>query len=140
MSLLLISSVFAALLASHNAAARHFYVLGREGLLPAKLGTSAEPGTPLIESMNLTPHANGLGAWSPMQVANTLRKGVGRDGMPVCDPMPSYYGGSFLGMSAQDALDIGMYFTTIGPQDSGVIPVCCKACHRGAAMEDAGRD
>ena len=38
MSLLLISSVFAALLAFHNAAARYFYVLGREGLLPAALG------------------------------------------------------------------------------------------------------
>ncbi|HVI89277.1 MAG TPA: APC family permease [Dongiaceae bacterium] len=38
MQLLLISSVFAALLAFHNAAARYFYVLGREGLLPAKLG------------------------------------------------------------------------------------------------------
>lgn len=38
MSLLLISSVFAALLAFHNAAARYFYVLGREGLLPASLG------------------------------------------------------------------------------------------------------
>src|SRR6185295_3790938 len=40
MSLLLISSVFAALLAFHNAAARYFYVLGREGLLPAKLGST----------------------------------------------------------------------------------------------------
>jgi amino acid transporter len=38
MSVLLISSVFAALLAFHNAAARYFYVLGREGLLPAHLG------------------------------------------------------------------------------------------------------
>lgn len=38
MSLLLISSVFAALLAFHNAAARYFYVMGREGLMPAKLG------------------------------------------------------------------------------------------------------
>jgi amino acid transporter len=38
MSLLLITSVFAALLAFHNAAARYFFVLGREGLLPAKLG------------------------------------------------------------------------------------------------------
>jgi len=38
MSLLLISSVFAALLAFHNAAARYFFVLGREGLLPAGLG------------------------------------------------------------------------------------------------------
>ncbi len=38
MSLLLITSVFAALLAFHNAAARYFYVLGREGLLPSGLG------------------------------------------------------------------------------------------------------
>jgi amino acid transporter len=38
MSLLMISSVFAALLAFHNAAARYFYVLGREGLLPGHLG------------------------------------------------------------------------------------------------------
>lgn len=37
-SLLFISSVFAALLAFHNAAARYFYVMGREGLLPAGLG------------------------------------------------------------------------------------------------------
>lgn len=37
MSLLMISSVFAALLAFHNAAARYFYVLGREGLLPVGL-------------------------------------------------------------------------------------------------------
>src|SRR6185369_8680431 len=37
-SILLISSVFAALLAFHNVAARYFYVLGREGLLPASLG------------------------------------------------------------------------------------------------------
>lgn len=40
MSLLLISSVFAALLAFHNAASRYFYVLGREGLLPARLGST----------------------------------------------------------------------------------------------------
>ena len=38
--LLLVTSVFAALLAFHNAAARYFYVLGREGLLPAKLGNT----------------------------------------------------------------------------------------------------
>jgi amino acid transporter len=34
----MITSVFAALLAFHNAAARYFYVLGREGLLPGGLG------------------------------------------------------------------------------------------------------
>ncbi|TDQ83008.1 amino acid/polyamine/organocation transporter (APC superfamily) [Dongia mobilis] len=52
MSLLLITSVFAALLAFHNAAARYFYVLGREGLLPAGLGrTHDEHQSPHIGSL-----------------------------------------------------------------------------------------
>jgi amino acid transporter len=38
MSLLFISSVFAALLAFHNAVARYLFALGREGLVPATLG------------------------------------------------------------------------------------------------------
>ncbi|WP_374653721.1 APC family permease [Dongia sp.] len=51
-SVLLISSVFAALLAFHNAAARYFYVLGREGLLPAHLGkTHDEHQSPHIGSV-----------------------------------------------------------------------------------------
>ena len=35
---LVVTSVFAALLAIHNATARYFFALGREGLLPASLG------------------------------------------------------------------------------------------------------
>jgi amino acid transporter len=38
MSVLFVTSVFAGLLAFHNAAARYFYALGREGVLPAELG------------------------------------------------------------------------------------------------------
>ncbi|MGQ7932323.1 APC family permease [Paraburkholderia sp. D1E] len=38
MSVLFITSVYAALLAFHNSAARYFYAAGREGLLPAVLG------------------------------------------------------------------------------------------------------
>lgn len=38
MSVLFVTSVFAGLLAFHNAAARYFYALGREGVLPAALG------------------------------------------------------------------------------------------------------
>jgi amino acid transporter len=52
MSLLLITSVFAALLAFHNAAARYFYVLGREGLLPAGLGRT--------HSAHQSPHVGSL--------------------------------------------------------------------------------
>ncbi|HEV2442034.1 MAG TPA: APC family permease, partial [Steroidobacteraceae bacterium] len=38
MSVLFVTSVFAGLLAFHNASARYFYALGREGVLPARLG------------------------------------------------------------------------------------------------------
>lgn len=38
MSVLFVTSVFAGLLAFHNASARYFYALGREGVLPATLG------------------------------------------------------------------------------------------------------
>ncbi|MGW1376807.1 APC family permease [Streptomyces sp. NPDC002446] len=47
MHLLIVTSAFAATLAFHNAAARYFYALGREGLLPRRLGTvTAHSGSP----------------------------------------------------------------------------------------------
>jgi hypothetical protein len=52
--------------------------------------------------------------------------------------MPSGTFGSFLGMSPQDALDIGHYLTTIPPIDTGVIKVCCTACHKGGASDAGG--
>jgi len=52
MSLLFISSVFAALLAFHNAVARYLYALGREGLVPARLGRT--------HVKHLSPHAGSL--------------------------------------------------------------------------------
>lgn len=39
MHVLIITSAFAATLAFHNGAARYFYALGREGLLPRRIGT-----------------------------------------------------------------------------------------------------
>jgi amino acid transporter len=39
MAVFLCTSVFAAMLAMHNASARYMYALGRDGLLPARLGT-----------------------------------------------------------------------------------------------------
>jgi amino acid transporter len=52
MSLLFISSVFAALLAFHNAVARYLYALGREGLVPAQLGRT--------HPAHLSPHVGSL--------------------------------------------------------------------------------
>jgi mono/diheme cytochrome c family protein len=113
---------------------------GRRAMEGVKLGTALEGDErpPLIESFNLTPHENGIGGWSAQDLANLLRHGVAPTGLPVCDPMPSYFGGTFRGLSEQDALDLGHYFTTIPAQDSGVIPSCCTACHRDAMDADAG--
>jgi amino acid transporter len=52
MSLLFVSSVFAALLAFHNAVARYLYALGREGLVPARLGRT--------HAKHLSPHTGSL--------------------------------------------------------------------------------
>lgn len=52
MSLLLATSVFAALLAFHNAVARYLFALGREGLVPARLGHT--------HAMHLSPHIGSL--------------------------------------------------------------------------------
>jgi hypothetical protein len=41
--LLFVTSLFAALLAFHNTAARYFFALGREGVLPAILGRTSPP-------------------------------------------------------------------------------------------------
>ncbi len=52
MSLLFVTSVFAALLAFHNAVARYLYALGREGLVPERLGRT--------HAVHLSPHAGSL--------------------------------------------------------------------------------
>ena len=52
MSLLFVSSVFAALLAFHNAVARYLFALGREGLVPAQLGRT--------HPVHLSPHVGSL--------------------------------------------------------------------------------
>ncbi len=52
MSLLFATSVFAALLAFHNAVARYLFALGREGLVPERLGRT--------HAVHLSPHAGSL--------------------------------------------------------------------------------
>lgn len=50
--LLFVTSLFAALLAFHNTAARYFYVLGREGVLPSAMGrTSPKTRAPISGSL-----------------------------------------------------------------------------------------
>ncbi|GAA4352127.1 APC family permease [Angustibacter luteus] len=55
MSLLFVSSVFAALLAFHNAVARYLFALGREGLVPSVLGrTHPKHQSPHVGSLAQT--------------------------------------------------------------------------------------
>jgi mono/diheme cytochrome c family protein len=112
---------------------------GKRKFAPVRLGQEEafDPTLSKIDSYNLTPHANGIGDWKPSDVANALIRGVGRMSLPVCDPMPSSYGGSFTGMKREDALDLGQYFTTIPPRDTGPIELCCAACHKQNG-DDAG--
>lgn len=49
--LLFVTSIFAALLAFHNAAARYFFALGRSRVLPAQLGRLGENGAPVAGSL-----------------------------------------------------------------------------------------
>lgn len=51
MSWLLISSLFAGVLAFHNSATRYFYAMGRSGLLPASLGITGRFKTPVRASV-----------------------------------------------------------------------------------------
>lgn len=48
MSVLIITSLFAGLLAFQNAAARYFFALGRGGVLPARVGTTNAAGAPQV--------------------------------------------------------------------------------------------
>jgi hypothetical protein len=114
---------------------------GQRPMAPVALGVSLEgiESPPMIASFNLTPHQNGIADWNAAAVARAVRFGVGVTELPVCDPMPSTFFGSFLGMNEQDALDLGNYFMSIPPQDSGVIEPCCTACHTGSDA-DAGAE
>lgn len=48
MAVLIITSLFAGLLAFQNAAARYFFALGRGGVLPARVGTTNKAGAPQV--------------------------------------------------------------------------------------------
>ncbi|WP_420099213.1 APC family permease [Corynebacterium sp.] len=49
--LLFVTSILAALVAFHNAAARYFFALGRSGVLPRALGTPGKNGAPVAGSL-----------------------------------------------------------------------------------------
>ena len=78
----------------------------------------------IVYAYNITPHPSGLAGWKPPQVAKLLKKGLDDVGQSICRPMPSGPTGTFGSLSDQDALDIGLYVTTLPPIESGDIPQC----------------
>jgi cytochrome c553 len=82
------------------------------------------PAPPVVYSYNVTPHESGIKGWTEATVAQAITAGVDDQGAPLCRPMPSGPFGSLGGITADDALDIGVYLTTLPPKDSGTIPAC----------------
>jgi hypothetical protein len=95
----------------------------REWSVAVPPGAAADAGVPpIVYSYNITPA--GIGGWSAQQLAATLKKGGDDQGHPLCRPMPSGPGGSFGGLTDDDALDIGSYVTTLAPVAGGDVPQC----------------
>jgi mono/diheme cytochrome c family protein len=82
------------------------------------------PAPPVVYSLDITPHANGIAGWSADDVASFLRDGVSPKGELLCGPMPAGPLGAFGALSREDERDIGLYVTTIAPIDGGDIPSC----------------
>lgn len=90
----------------------------------AREWTVPAPAPAVIYSYNITPHDDGIKTWTPETVARAITTGVDDTGVPLCRPMPSGPTGALGGMTADDALDIGIYVTTLPPIGSGGIPLC----------------
>jgi mono/diheme cytochrome c family protein len=82
------------------------------------------PAPAVVYAYNVTPHDSGIKGWTEATVARAITAGLDQNGAPLCRPMPSGPFGSLGGITADDALDIGVYLTTLPPKDSGSIPQC----------------
>jgi hypothetical protein len=82
------------------------------------------PAPAVIYSYNITPHASGIAGWTAAMVVKAITTGRDDNDALLCRPMPFGPMGSFGGMTADDAFDIGTYITTLPPIDSGDIPRC----------------
>ena len=82
------------------------------------------PAPPVVYSYNVTPNPTGIEGWTASDVARLLLEGTPRGGGALCRPMPSGPTGALGGLSAQDALAIGVYLTTIAPVAGDDVPQC----------------
>src|SRR5690606_38258533 len=99
-----------------------------------------------VYTANLTPHEDGLAAWSPQAIVNALQQGIDEEGQPLCAPMPSGPMGAFGGMRDDDAMAIATYLLSIEgkPNVTGeaypecVMPGPPPSGEGGAPMSEAG--
>jgi mono/diheme cytochrome c family protein len=83
------------------------------------------PAPAVVYSYNVTPDPSGIGAWPPDWVVLAIQTGSTPGSPLLCRPMPSGPTGGLGGMLAQDAMDIGVYLTTIPPLPGGDdVPQC----------------
>lgn len=111
---------------------------GGEKFKATDIGLPSPPFPAEIVSRNITPHANGIQGWTAQAVANALKKGVDKDNVPLCPPMPAGAMQAFGGLTDQDALDIGNYITTLPPIDNGVLANCTPPPPPSDGGTDAG--
>lgn len=109
--------------------------LGRRPWQPVALGVSPDPALGSVLSRNLTPTENGLADWTAEDVSAAIRWGRDPERRDLCYPMPYGPEGSYGLMLEQDAKDIGVYLTTLPPEDNGEFEPCCSVCHDSS---DAG--
>ncbi len=88
---------------------------GGRGFGAEELGVPTPPFPAVIWSANITPDSTGIIGDTAEQIRTLLLTGIDPDGQPICPPMPAGPGAAFGGLTAQDALDIGWYVTTIPP-------------------------
>ena len=88
---------------------------GGRGFGAAELGLPSPPFPATIWSANITPDSTGIRGVIPEQILTALFTGLAPSGDRICPPMPVGPTGAFGGLTAQDALDIGWYVTTIPP-------------------------
>jgi mono/diheme cytochrome c family protein len=62
---------------------------------------------------NLTPHANGLGAWSDAEITRAITTGVSRDGRRLMPPMAFW---AYANMTPQELSDLVAYLRSLPPQ------------------------
>ncbi len=99
-------------------------------------GETFQIGPNKIPSANLTPHATGLGGWTPAEIAATLKtdqeRGVGR---MLCPPMPGGTG-RLGGLTDPDLNDIANFLHTLAPIQNG--PFGCTDAGIPYGVPDGG--